>query len=50
MRDVLVNASLGLGDAMQQASRAPRQLAKGIPSGLMWRQMRSVARVVMPPS
>ena len=49
VRDALVNASLGVGDAMQEFSRAPRALAKGIPSGLMWRQMRSVARVVMPP-
>ena len=49
VRDALVNASMGLGDAMQELSRAPRELANGIPSGLMWRQMRSVARVVMPP-
>jgi hypothetical protein len=50
VRKALVNASMGIGDALQQASRAPRELAKGIPSGMMWRQMRSVARVVLPPS
>jgi hypothetical protein len=50
VRDALVNASLGMGDALQEASRAPRELAKGIPSGVMWRQMRSVARVVLPPT
>jgi hypothetical protein len=49
VRDALVNASMGIGDAMQELSRAPSELARGIPSGLMWRQMRSFARVVMPP-
>jgi hypothetical protein len=50
VRDALVNVSMGMGDAMQEFSRAPRALAKGVRSGVMWRQMRSVARVVLPPS
>jgi hypothetical protein len=48
VRDALVNASMGIGDAMQEFSRAPRALAKGFRSGVMWRQMRSVARAVIP--
>jgi hypothetical protein len=49
IRDVFDNLSIAAGDALQVASRAPRDLARGLNTKSAWKQVRPLAQLVAMP-